>query len=413
MGRRHREQLLSIFQSALAAVNGRTRVRFWLEQHPQQGPVYLLAVGKAAVAMAQGAHDALGDRIADALVITKHGHAEPLPWPVWEAGHPMLDESSLAAGRRVLDFAERLPRDATVLVLVSGGASALMEVLPQTVSFEQFQRINRWVLASGLDIHDINRIRRRLSLLKGGRLAQRLAPRPILCLAISDVPGNDPRAIGSGPLSPDAELSQAFTRADMPDFVTAALRHAPEAPAPDDACFQWVRYEIIANLEHAKVAAAQAGSAAGYRVVLESEFVSGDATAAGTHQAQRLLAAAAPVLHVWGGETTMTLPDNPGRGGRNQSLALSAALRLQGREGVWLLSAGTDGTDGPTEDAGALVDGGTVARGESAGYNAADALRRADAGTFLEASGDLIQTGPTGTNVMDVMLGLSVPGGGS
>jgi hydroxypyruvate reductase len=356
--------------------------------------------------MAQGAQDVIGHNLVDALIITKKGHAESLPWPVLEAGHPLVDESSLEAGRQLLAFADRIPKDASVIVLISGGASALVEALPPQISLERFQEINRWILGSGLDINDYNRIRRRLSRLKGGRLAKLLYPRRVLCLVVSDVPGNDLRAIGSGPLVADEDLRRPLTLRRLPDFITEALAHMPPAPAPDDACFQNVKREIVATLDNAKSAAVEAAKEQGYQAMLETGFISGDALEAGARLARKLLNAEPGTVHVWGGETTVQLPPSPGRGGRNQSLALAAAMMLRGHDDAWLLSAGTDGTDGPTDDAGALVDGSTVTRGESAGLNAEQALAQADAGTFLEASGDLIQTGPTGTNVMDIMLGL-------
>jgi len=356
--------------------------------------------------MAKGAHEVLGASIVDALVVTKQGHAEALPWPVLEAGHPLPDEQSLVAGQRLIDFAAAIPPDATVLVLLSGGASALAEALPQGMHLAQLRALNDWLLASGLDIGAMNRIRKRLSRIKGGRLARLLAPRPVLCLAISDVPGDDPRAIGSGPLVFDASLQAAPDTSGLPPDVAELLRSSPAAPAADDACFRNVQFEIIARLDDAKRAAAEAARQLGYRVALHPEFIEGDALAAGARLAQALLAAPAGEVQVWGGETTIQLPSLPGRGGRNQSLALAAALALQGQEHCWFLSAGTDGTDGPTLDAGALVDGGTIVRGEAEDVSARQALALADAGSFLEASSDLIQTGPTGTNVMDLMLGL-------
>ncbi len=402
----HRKNLLQIFQSALAAVNGRICVRERLKERPLSGKVYMLAVGKAACAMARGAQDVMGNHIADALIITKKGYAESLSWPVLEAGHPLVDESSLEAGRKLLAFVDRIPKDASVLVLISGGASALVEALPPQISLDRFQEINRWILGSGLDINDYNRIRRRLSCLKGGRLARLLSPRRVLCLVVSDVPGNDLRAIGSGPLVADEDMRRPLTIRGLPDFITEALKHMPPAPAPDDACFQNVKREIVATLDNAKSAAVEAVKGLGYQAMLETGFISGDALEAGARLAKKLLRAEPGTVHVWGGETTVRLPESPGRGGRNQSLALAAAMMLQGHDDAWFLSAGTDGTDGPTDDAGALVDGGTIARGVRTGQDAKQALARADAGSFLEASGDLIQTGPTGTNVMDIMLGL-------
>jgi len=401
-----RQALLSIFKFALAAVDGRVCVRSYLQQHPVSAPVFLISIGKAACTMAQGAHEVLVARIVAAMVVTKNGHAEPLPWPVLEAGHPLPDERSLAAGLKLLDFVASIPPDATVLVLLSGGASALVEVLPEGVNLAQLRALNDWLLASGLDIVAMNRLRKRLSCIKGGRLARLLAPRPVLCLAISDVPGDDPRAIGSGPLVADASLQAPPDTTGLPPIVAEALRNSPPAPTADDASFHNVQFEIIARLVDAKRAAAEAARQLGYRVTLHPEFIEGDALAAGARLAQALLAASAGEVQVWGGETTIKLPPHPGQGGRNQSLALAAALALRGQEKIWFLSAGTDGTDGPTPDAGALVDGGTIARGEAEGVPARQALAAADAGKFLEASGDLIQTGATGTNVMDLMLGL-------
>jgi len=402
----HRQVLLSIFQSALVAVDGRERVCSYLKQHPVSTPVFLLSIGKAACAMAQGANEALGAGIVDALVVTKHGHAELLPWPVLEAGHPLPDEQSLAAGQKLIEFVAAIPPDAMVLVLLSGGASALVETLPEGMDLAQLRVLNGWLLAAGLDIAAMNRIRKRLSRIKGGRLARLLSPRPVLCLAISDVPGDDPASIGSGPLVADRSLQTAPDTTGLSPAVAAMLRYSPSAPVADDPCFEKVQFEIIARLDDAKRAAVEAARQLGLRATLHAQFIEGDALAAGTRLAQALMDAAAGEVQVWGGETTLMLPPHPGQGGRNQSLALAAALALRGQENVWFLSAGTDGTDGPTPDAGALVDGGTCARGEDEGLSPRQALATADAGKFLEASGDLIQTGATGTNVMDLMLGL-------
>ena len=401
-----RQVLLEVYRAALASVQGRHCVHERLKSYPRTGSVHLIALGKAACAMAQGAYDAWGADIVEALVVTKHGYAESLPWPVREAGHPLLDENSLAAGQALLDLTARIPADATVLVLLSGGASALVEVLPQDVTLGALRNVNDWLLASGLDIAAMNRIRKQLSCLKGGRLAQELFPRSVLCLAISDVPGDDPCVIGSGPLTADPQLSLAYDQSALPEFVRVALCHSPPAPHRDDDCFRNVRFEIIATLDTAKRATAESARRLGYGAALHAEFIAGDALTAGAQVARQLLGAPVGEIQIWGGETTLALPPHPGRGGRNQSLALAAAQVLAGQENVWFMSVGTDGSDGPGSDAGALVDGGTTARGAQEGQNAAQALAAADAGSFLEASGDLIQTGPTGTNVMDLMLGL-------
>jgi len=400
-----RRLLLEIYQAALEAVNGRRVVSEFLRGRPVASPQYLVAIGKAACAMARGAHEALGEHIADALIVTKHGYAESLPWPVHEAGHPLPDEDSLTAGRRLAEFVAAMPSQAGVLVLLSGGASTLIEVLPPGVGLADWQEANHLLLASGLDIVACNAVRKRLSCLKGGRLAQMLAPRPVLCLAISDVPGDDPATIGSGPLVAET-ATVALDALDLPPFLADLLKRAPPMPAADDACFRRVHFEIVARLTDATHAAAAAARRRGRDVRLHPDFVHGDAIATGVRLARQLLAATPGTVQVWGGETTVRLPAHPGRGGRNQSLALAAARALQDQERVWLLAAGTDGTDGPTADAGALVDGETIARGEAEGLDPDEALHRANAGEFLEASGDLVQTGPTGTNVMDVVLGL-------
>ena len=333
----HRENLLDIYQSALAAVNGRVCVQSRLAARPMPGNVYLIALGKAACAMTLGAYDVLGGRVADALIVTKRGYAVPLPWPVWEAGHPLVDETSLEAGKQLLAFVDRIPQQATVLVLLSGGASALVEALPPEISFDRFQKINRWVLASGLNITNYNRIRRRMSRIKGGRLAKLLFPRQVVCLIISDVPDNDLRAIGSGPLVADEELRRPFALKGLPDFLTEVLPYMPLAPEPNDVCFRNINREIIATLDNAKTAALEAAKKLGYMAKTESGFIAGDAVEAGTSLAKKLLQSEPGVMYVWGGETTVALPESPGRGGRNQSLALAAALVLHGQKNAWLL----------------------------------------------------------------------------
>jgi len=259
-------------------------------------------------------------------------------------------------------------------------------------------------LASGWDIHRMNALRKHLSRIKGGRLAAHLRGRRIMQLLISDVPGDSPSDIGSGLLVADEESRIAASV--LPPWLQTLLKSAPP-PLTDLSCFTNIETHIIASFDHALAAAVREAKKLGYAIQVHAERLSGDAAATGRRLAAELRDGAAG-LHIWGGETTVELPANPGRGGRNQHLALAAAEALADRDKVWLLAAGTDGSDGPGEDAGALVDGGTLARGALEGLDAADCLQRADAGTFLEASGDLISTGPTGTNVMDIVIGLKV-----
>lgn len=402
-----RRHLLEILQAALAAVHGRVRVQAYLRAHPLSVPAYVIAVGKAACAMTQGARETLGEEgIRDALIVTRRGYAEPLPWPVIEAGHPLPDEASLEAGGRLKAFIQTMPREAGVIVLLSGGASTLLELPAAGIELGLLRQVNAWLLGAGLDIRAVNAVRSRLSQIKGGRLAPLLYPRRVLALAISDVPGNDPRVIGSGPLLPAEDSGSVLEAVELPGFVRAALARRAPPPAPEDACFRNVTFKIIATNEDARRAAAEAALGLGYRAVVAPESLTGDAVEAGRRLAGVLREAPPGIVHVWGGETTVRLPPQPGRGGRCQSLALSAAMLLKGHAGVYLLAVGTDGTDGPTEDAGALVDGGTVTRGEGLGLDARQALEAADAGSFLAASGDLVHTGATGTNVMDIVIGL-------
>jgi len=402
-----RRLLLDIYAAALQAVGGRTAVRARLAQYTAPGPVYVVAIGKAAPAMMQGAVDALGDALAGVLVITKHGHADAGPaarhMRVLEADHPIPGAASLAAGQALLDFIVALPSQAPLLFLISGGTSALVEVLPPGVDAAQLQAANDWLLASGWDIVRVNRVRRALSCIKGGRLAHHLAGHAVLQLLISDVPGDAPATIGSGLLVPSADdMPTDLDGQAVPPWLQRLLAAAPPPPAP--TMFAAIQSEILCSNRTAREAAAAAGRARGLPVFQSDEVLRGDAAATGRALAAQVLAGP-PGLYVWGGETTVRLPPQSGRGGRCQTLALAAAQMLAGSN-ILLLAAGTDGSDGPGEEAGALVDGESITRGALECFDAGDCLARADSGTFLEASGDLIQTGPTGSNVMDLVLAL-------
>lgn len=402
---RHHQNLLSIFNHALQAVNGRRCVAAALRESPLTGPVVVIAIGKAAVSMAQGAEEVLGEQITDGLVITRHGHGGPCRLPCLEAGHPVPDEKSLLAGQALLDCLARSPAGATFLFLISGGASALVEVLPEGIDAGDLARMNDWLLASGMDIARMNRVRKAVSRIKGGRLAHYLRGQAAVGLLISDVIGDDPAVIGSGLLAPSAPDIMGLADIPLPGWFMSLTELAEPMPTAAATCFENIRLKVIANLNRACAAAADKADALGYDVFLHPDLFCCDAESTGRRLSSALMNGA-EVLHIWGGESVVELPAQPGRGGRNQHLALSAAINLHGHAGCLLLAAGTDGSDGPTPDAGALVDGGTVARGEQAGLDARACLQAFDAGRFLEASGDLISTGPTGTNVMDIVLGL-------
>jgi len=372
-----------------------------------------MASGKAAASMTRGAVQVLGDRIVDARVITKVGHCDGLEQDTGirclQAGHPLPDEHSLIAGEELVEWLSSLSAEVSLLVLTSGGSSTLVEMLPQATSLEDLLRLNQWLLGSGLDIHAMNRIRQSVSCIKGGGLLACVPPTvPVEHLIVSDVPGDDPAIVGSGlfvaTTAPDTEKEQET----LPDWVQAMQQAAMSCrrafEAEKRSFSRQITQRIIASNTMACQRAAEIAAKMGMDVHLHAQLLEGAAVAQGRVIAHYLREQAEAGLHIWGGETTVVLPVQPGRGGRNQHLALAAALELAGTAGISLLAVGTDGSDGPTEDAGAIVDGDTLRRGEAEGLDARLALQQADAGHFLEAAGDLVSTGVTGTNVMDVVL---------
>jgi glycerate 2-kinase len=373
-----RRILLELFDSALRAVDGRQCVEDALRDFGD-GPVAVFAVGKAASAMARGAYAALGRRIEQMLVITKDGHVDPqlarLPGAViLESAHPVPDERSLAAGAELERRVVNLAPGVRPLFLVSGGSSSLVERLVDGASLDQLRALNSHGLGAGWDIARLNAERTKLSCLKGGGVTRLLGDRAAVALFISDVPGDDPDIIGSGLLG--------------------------ATPAGDR-----VERIVVANIESAMRGAVEAAHAHGLQLEMRACRVDGDAAATARDFVDTLRGTIADGL-VWGGETTVELPGRHGRGGRNTHVALSAAKLLRAGETMTILAAGTDGTDGATADAGALIDAGTLERAELGGCDVERALREFDSGVALEASGDLLHTGPTGTNVGDLLIGL-------
>ncbi len=395
-----RAVVLTAFGAAIERVNGERAVRQALAGRMSDRPVHLLAVGKAAAAMTRGALVSLGQHICDGVVITKHGHLEGLSdqrLRLLEADHPVPGQASLTAGAALVDYVAGLPEQEHLLVLISGGASSLVEVLPEAFSLEDLRALTRILLASGLDIHSINRIRKSVSMIKGGKLLDVGSIRDIEVLLISDVRGDDPAMIGSGLFYPDTDSS-------VVEWPEAAAAFQARLPRSAQVSAQFTPpHRVVASLSDAMSAAAELARNGGFEVFQHDRFLDGEVALVADALADFLLAAPRGV-HIWGGETTVILPEKPGRGGRNQHLGLCLAQRIAGKSQIAVLAAGTDGTDGPGGDAGALVDGGTVARGEAAGVSLQAALAGFDAGRFLEASGDLVHTGPTGTNVMDLVI---------
>jgi len=400
-----RRNLAEIATAALAVVEGRHCVAHYLRSNPPGLQVHAVALGKAASAMALGAADALGGALVRALVVTKTGHLDTALASIenlvqLEAGHPVPDEHSLQAGAALIDFIATTPPAEPLLVLLSGGTSSLVEVPVPGVDLALLQRVNTWLLGSGLPIGAVNAVRKRLSRIKGGGLCTVLGSRPAQVLLISDVPGDRLSDIGSGMLICSADVALP----PVPAWLQSVLDASSQVVAPPRGpCL--VSHHIVASLRHARAAAAQRARELGHPVHNFDEFLDGDAAATGLRLGTQLVEGP-PGVYVWGGETTVRLPARPGRGGRNQTLALAAAQGLAQHPGTALLALGTDGTDGPTEDAGALIDDTTLARGHRRGLDAERCLAEADAGTFLAASDDLVRTGPTGTNVMDLVIAM-------
>ncbi len=423
-----RTELEAVFRAALAAVDGAACVRRAVEGRgttlriagalvPPGARLWLVAAGKAAAPMAAAFEAAVGERLAEGIVVTKQGHGARLRrCALHEAGHPVPDARGIRAAEEVRALAERVSPEDVLVVLLSGGASALLTHPLPGLELEDLRTTTAVLLAAGAPIEALNTVRKHLTRLSGGRLALHTRAAAIVLLALSDVPGDRLDLIGSGPCTTDpsrfgdawAVLQERGVAAAVPaavrEHLQAGMRGAlAETPKPGDPRFDRVRAHLLASGRGALRAAAREAARRGLRPVLVTEELSGEARRAGRRLVGLARAAGAPVLLLAGGETTVTVTGD-GRGGRCQELALAAALELEGSPGAVLLAAGTDGTDGPTDAAGGWADAATAARGRARGRDPAMALARNDAYGFLEAAGDLLRTGPTGTNVRDLVL---------
>jgi hydroxypyruvate reductase len=377
----------------------------------------VLGCGKAGAAMARAVEAILGERVTDGFVVVKDGYAAPVPRiAVAEAGHPVPDARGLAASGRLLALAEGAVARDLVLVLVSGGASALTPAPAPPVTLEEKQAVTRLLLAAGATINELNAVRKHLSRFKGGQLARAAAPARVLTLALSDVIGDPLDVIGSGPTAPDpttfADALDVLRRRGVADPAPASVRArleagargaVPETPKPGEALFDRVTNLVIGNNALVTGAAAARAEALGFRPRVLTRGLAGEARAVARDLVARGRALEPGGCLVAGGETTVTVTGK-GRGGRCQELALAAALALEPGDDLVVLAAGTDGSDGPTDAAGALVDTGTAARARAAGVDLAAALADNDAHRALGATGDLVVTGPTGTNLLDLYL---------
>jgi glycerate 2-kinase len=429
-----RADALACWTAALAAVEPTALVRRCLVRErdvvrlvdragtrcaEHRGPVVVVGAGKAAIAMTRAVAGVVRDRLEAGLVIVPHGAGgEAGPVAVAFGGHPVPDAAGAAATARLLALVRDAGPGTLVVFALSGGASSLLVAPAAGLTADDEAGVSRALLASGADIAAMNAVRKHCSAIKGGGLARAARGAAALwTLALSDVAGDDPAVIGSGPTVPDpttfadaaAVLARWLAPGDVPPAVAAHVaagvaRRVPDTAKPGDPAFARAVTVVVGGNCDAVDAAARAACARGYAVDVVPEPIAGDAADAGRALAARLRAAPRerPAAVVAGGEPTVRVRPG-GRGGRAQHLALAAASALAGEPAV-LLAAGTDGVDGPTDAAGACVDGGTIAR--AAGVDPERALAATDSHRALLASGDLLRTGPTGTNVADVVVGL-------
>jgi len=376
--------LIDLWRVAINAVDGRSAVSRYFEDNPQNFR-YVIAIGKAAGAMFLGAYDKADAEICQSLLITKYGHVDSSlnkidSLKIVESGHPVPDEQSLQAGRMLVDFVQTIPPNDKVLFLISGGTSALVEVLSDNMSLMKWQKMNEGLIASGRCISDVNRERKLHSKIKGGKLARLLKGRAATALYISDVPGDELSMIGSGLLCPDEE--------------TLGESH-----------FDTIKNVIVANNNIACRFAANLAEERGFSAFWQRAIVVGDIIDVSS-QIYLAIKNGQKGVYIWGGEPTIMLPTSPGKGGRNQALALLLAEKISGEATIQILVAGTDGTDGPTEAAGGLIDGDTISKGSALGLDSKEHIQQANAYPYLKATGCLFLTGATGTNVMDLIIAI-------
>lgn len=390
-----------------------------LEQHLGRDVdrVLVLGCGKAGAAMAAGVERALADVVADGLVVVKDGHGVPTGRVrVVEAGHPVPDSRGEAAARTLLALARGARERDLVLVLISGGGSALTPAPAPPVTLSEKQQVTRSLLKAGATIGELNAVRKHLSLIKGGQLARAAVPARVVSLILSDVIGDPLDVIASGPTAPDsstfddalAVLERRAVGAGASPAVWERLRagrrgEVEETPKPGEALFARVHNTVIGNNALVADAAAARAAALGWRPHVATRALQGEARDVARDLVARARALAPPACLIASGETTVTVR-GPGTGGRCQEFALAAALAIEDDDALVVLAAGTDGTDGPTDAAGGLVDGGSRRRAAVAGLDARAALDANDAHRFLAASGDLVVTGPTNTNLLDLYL---------
>lgn len=373
---------------------------------PESG-LTVFSIGKAAIPMAKAAADILGGRIKTGLAVTKYDHTGDFASPyfdVIEAAHPVSDENSVLAAERALTIADGLTGNDTVLVLLSGGGSALFE--KSKISPELQRDITKKLLARGAEIGEVNALRRRLSLVKGGRFAARCFPAKVVTLALSDVLSNDKSVIASGITVTDETTDEEVIRLvkkylyDVPENDLGVLFEKEELTINDGG------YHFVGDIRSLCSGAVKRAEELGYNAVCVSSSLTGEAREKAAEILGSIPRESGRHAYILGGETTVTLKGK-GKGGRNQEMALAAAIVLDGTERVVFASAGSDGTDGPTDAAGGIVDGDTCARLEALGIDPENELNDNNSHYALQKADALIVTGPTGTNVNDITLVLT------
>jgi glycerate 2-kinase len=421
MNKTPRAFLAELFRTAIAAAHPSSCLPPHLPPPPASGRLIVLAAGKAAGAMTEVAEQhylgraKLSPERLTGHAVTRHGYARPARRiEMIEAGHPVPDTAGLAAAEMALNVADGATADDLVLVLLSGGASANWIAPAEGLSFAEKQAVTRALLRSGANIGEINTVRKHLSRIKGGRLARRARPARVVTLAISDVPGDDPAVIGSGPTVPDpttlddARAIIARYNLELPDAVLRALSDARnETAKAGDAAFYGAEYRLIARPADAFRAVESAAQKAGYETVMLGDRVEGEARSVAAEHASIALGLQGQgrrAVVLSGGELTVTIRGK-GRGGPNQEYALALAIALRGARGISALSGDTDGTDGgagsPDDPAGAMIDEKSLQRAGADGLDPAQFLADNDSTGFFGRLGDLVATGPTYTNVND------------
>ena len=406
------ELLRSMFDAAVQAALPSICVPAHLPRRPK-GRTVIIGAGKASGAMAKALED-VWDGPLEGLVVTRYGYRVPTErLEVVEAAHPVPDAAGLAAGRRILELVQGLTKDDLVLCLISGGGSSLLALPAEGLTLEDKQAVNKALLKSGATISEMNTVRKHLSAIKGGRLAAAAAPARMVTLMISDVPGDDPSIIASGPTVPDPSTNQdalgiiAKYGIEVPESVLARLRKGDETPKPGHEIFANVENIMIATPQASLEAAAVVARNAGFKPVILGDSIEGESrdvalVHAGIARqcAMRGQPEVPPCVLISGGETTITLKGK-GKGGRNTEFLLALAIALDGMPRIYALAGDTDGVDGSEDNAGAMICPDTLARAEEAGLNAKAMLADNDPYSFFKGIGDLLETGPTLTNVND------------